>query len=489
MASFSTTPAEVINLILSHVLPEDLENFAQCCKVVHQQANRKKGGNGHSLLEDHRISIRKHSSLTELKDVEPLLKAMTADQHLGSYVRRMDFGPRYRRYNWNDWRIIDPFEDKEIYELLLSAAQKMQMDVLVSESMSSVSRDLELRMGLKLNAEECMKQMVQMTYSNTDLAIALLIPLLPNLTVLSFEWKWTGGLSHWTDHCIEILADRSVPMPTKIREVNVRSLERRGCTMAEIIRLTSLPSLKKLVIWDAQSPPGLIDRHFWSQRQSYPRNTITHLTLRDSRIETWILHQYLRSFGSLQTFHFNARAFDPMPLFHILRDHSATSLTTLSLRSHARNTTAKPPFKQLINLKTLWVDWQMLLPEPYIAGPRNWDTLLPQLLETLTLHDTYDPYSVEKEELRWTPPFIKRRFNPIVEALIAHCETTTTTNRKVPELKHFGFSASSSLQHNEIGWRSLAGIEEVEKGFRERCAVVGVGFVFRGREREEADGY
>ena len=85
-----------------------------------------------------------------------------------------------------------------------------------------------------------------------------------------------------------------------------------------------------------------------------------------------MLYDYLKSFDSLKSFCFLASTqpleiFDPMPIFTILLSHSKSTLTKLSLHSNHDNATAKPPFKQLKVLKKLSVDWQMLLPRPYVT--------------------------------------------------------------------------------------------------------------------------
>ena len=459
MANLSTTPAEIIDMILPHVLPEDLENFAQCCKAVHQQANRKKGGSGRSLLEDHRTSIQKYSALTELKDVEPFLKAMTADQHLARYVHKMDFGPPQKRSIIDDWRTTGPFKDRKIYNLLISAAKKMQLEASIGGYVLYWPR------GRAVNfwGRGRLNQIAPMTYTNSDLAISLLLPLLPNLKVLSFHCQpigqQTSGFSHWIRQCITILTDNSVAIPRGLREVNLHSLDHFDPAMAEIV---TLPSLQTLAVWHARLSP--IDRRDWSPPQSHPHNNVDQLILWGCKIGPGIFCNYLESFSNLKSFHLNANIFNPMTLFNILLGHSGNSLTRLSLHSSGRDATGTLPFKQLRNLKGLWVDWDMLLPEPHIAG-ENLDTLLPQSLETLTIHDTYTD---RFEKWEWTPRFIQQHFEPVVEALIA-CKTGG-----LPGIRNFSFSAVQGGSD----WLRLAGLEDAELGFRDRCGRVGLLFSF-----------
>ena len=83
-------------MILPWVLPEDLENFAQSCKVVHQQANRQKGGTGYSLLQEHRYLNQKYSVLSKKEDVVPYLRAINTDQRIARYVQKMTLNPFQR---------------------------------------------------------------------------------------------------------------------------------------------------------------------------------------------------------------------------------------------------------------------------------------------------------------------------------------------------------------------------------------------------------
>ncbi len=73
-----------------------------------------------------------------------------------------------------------------------------------------------------------------------------------------------------------------------------------------------------------------------------------------------------------------------------------------------------PPFKRLEVLKQLHVDWQMLLPQPYVAG-QHWEFLLPQSLEALIIHDDYAPAELKD----WSAPVLQERFGPVVEDLIS----------------------------------------------------------------------
>ena len=132
-----------------------------------------------------------------------------------------------------------------------------------------------------------------------------------------------------------------------------------------------------------------------------------------------MLYDYLESFDSLKSFCFlestqPLEPLNPMPVFTILPGHSKSTLTKLSLYSNNGNATAKPPFKQLEVLRELYVGWRTLLPRPNVTG-EEWEDLLPQSLEALTIHDHY----VNDKLYNWNAPVITKRFHPVVEDLIS----------------------------------------------------------------------
>ncbi|KAL9075863.1 MAG: hypothetical protein Q9161_001256 [Pseudevernia consocians] len=468
MANLSTAPPEIISMILPLVLPEDLENFAQCCKAVHQQADRKKGNNGHSLLQEHRILIKKYSVLTDLDDVGPFLKAMTADQRIARYVLKINFGRslRVEMYKWGTDRIWEDrniSEDWKVYDLLMSAAKTIRMNYHFLRYI-----------GKGYRYQNHIKRTIGSVCVNTELAIALLLPLLPNISALSLQWHWTDSPYDWTKHWITNLANSSTPILKKLKEVNVHLLG-QGCALPEIVCLTALPSLQRLAIWKLESPFPSVPQ-IPSQRQSYTHNTVSNLKLWNTGMDTWLLYDYLESFDNLKSFSFLGQTlvteiFDPMPLFAILLSHSKSTLTKLSLRSCNGNATAKPPFKQLEVLKELYVDWQMLLPQPYVVG-ENWEAILPQSMEALTIHDHYHLDKFED----WNAQLITTRLDPVVEDLIS-CKTGG-----LPGISDFSFTAGHGLLYRPEYWMPLVGLSEMELGFRNRCELAGLRFSFKEAE-------
>ena len=486
MANLSTIPAEMISMILPWILPEDLENFAACCKAVHQQAKRKKGDNGRSLLQEHRILIRNYSVLSDIKEVGPYLGALKADGRVARYVRKMDFfGPSHQEpseerlveilLGEEDEGLEDLFEDREIHEIVVSAAKIIYMDdILADRCMGSWGRkpdDFQLQI----------KRTMEMVCSNTDLAIAILLPLLPNINVLFCSIDHFG----WTRHWIRNLTNSWIPIAQQLKEVNLHSMDPKS-TLPEMLCLTAIPSLQTLSVWHRGPPRSRVVPHprppiappLPSQRQCYHKNKVSYLKLWPCELKLWDLHDFLESFDNLQSFHFLKRAsrfepFNPMPIVTILLKHSKTTLTRLSLSTRSGNATATPPFRQFKVLKELYVDWTMLLPRPYYAG-KDWEPLLPQSLEALTVRDYHDTDIAESLTAR----VILERFEPVIEDLISN------KTRGVLGIKDFSFATYDHmvLMQNYSGSWSYEGIQELESSYRIRCGAVGLGFSFKNPE-------
>ncbi len=470
MAKLSTIPAEIISMILLLVQPEDLENFAQCCKEVRQQAERKKGNNAQSLLQVHRTLIRKYSNLTKLEDIAPFLKATTASQHVARYVRKMDLGPVNRdlisgSFSLSIGGLQDIFEDREIYEFLVSAAKAIQFDLA----------------GWASRKGECIHQRhrdwtIQLVCENADLAVALLAPLLPNLSALAIPWRLEGrfrGAKHW----IEKLANSSNPILKKLKKLQIHSAA-TDYILSDLSCLIALPSLQTLAIKNLRHPECPPIQPLWPQPQSQPRSYVKNLELWNCNLRTWMLEMYLQSFHNLKSFAFRGGTRDievlnPMPIFTILLSHSQHTLTKLYLHSFDSYRKTRLPFKRLPNLKELSVGWEMLLPQPYFAG-ENWEPFLPQSLEALTIHDG----SLWHQVGAWNTQLIKKRFEPIVEDLLS-CKTNG-----LPGLRNFSFTAREGLHCGPENPMEvdLVGIEEVELDFRSRCAGAGLSFSFKEHE-------
>ena len=454
MTNLSTIPAEIIACILPFVLPDDLENFAQCCKAVYEQASRKKSNDNLSILQNHRSFIHRYSILNDLEDVGPFLKALAADHRVARYVRKMNFGTLRKDVNVDSWGIQDVLEDEEIFDILFGAAKTIEMDNILASYLSKTGVH-EFR-----QRRECTNLMA---CSNTDVAIALLLPLLPNLNSLSFCWSWEVSADIW----------RWTVTDPKLEEVGVLS-EGWGHTMTDIVRMTAPPCLHNLAIVVSYNPVNPSARFLWSQRQSSLPNTVKDLKLQSCDIYDPVFYDYVGSFQGLESFYFRGKLcvpehLDLAPVFAVLPSRYASTLTRLSFHTYRDEIVPKLVFKELKVLKDLDVDWSMLLPLPYV-GKDNWARWLPQSLEKLTIHDL--GWNVDD----WNTQYVLKHFQPVVDDLISHKAAGLL------RVKEFSFTAEFGLFYSEDSSVDLEGIEEVALGFVDDCSPVGIRFSFKDYE-------
>ena len=457
MTSFSTIPKEIIEYMLPFVLPEDLENFAQCCKDVHEQASREKSNGGLSILQEHRSSIQKYFTLNDLEDVGPFLKALAANRHVARYVRKMNFGPLRKDVNVDGWGIQDVLANEEIFDILLEAAKTIGMHNILDSYLSktAVHEPRERR--------ECTNLMA---CSNTDVAIALFLPLLPNLSSLSFCWSWQGDNEHW----YRIVAD---PAPLKLEDVGVLSKD-RGHTITDIVRMAAPPCLHSLAIWNPDTSMNQGAQFLWAQRQFSPPNTVKELRLRQVDITDPVFFDYVGSLQGLESFYFRGSIRKPedcdlTSLFAVLPSRYGNTLTKLSFHTYSYLTVPKLVFNKLNNLKELDVDWPMLLPDPYVAK-KNWARWLPQSLEKLTIHD------FGEDVMDWTAQFVSKRYQPVVDDVISHKAAGRLG------VKEFSFTAEYGLFYSEDAHIDLSGFDEVARGFHNDCLPAGIRFSFENYE-------
>ena len=457
MASFSKIPVEIIEYILPFVLPEDLENFAQCCRAVHEQASREKSNGSLSILQEHRSSIQKYYVLNDLEDVGHFLRALAANRHVGRYVRKMKFGPLRKDVNVDVWGIQDVLANEEIFDILFEAAKTIGTHNILDSYLSKTAVHEPRQRWECTNLMAC---------SNTDVAIALLLPLLPNLKSLSFCWSWRGDNEYWYRRFPD-------PAPLKLEDVGVFS---KGCghTITDIVRVTAPPCLQSLAIWNPDVSKNQSAQFLWAQRQSSPPNTVKELRLRQVNITDPVFFDYVGSLQGLESFYFRGSIrkpedFDLSSLFAVLPSRYGNTLTKLSFHTYSYRTVPKLVFNELNNLKELDVDWAMLLPNPYVAK-KNWARWLPQSLEKLTIHD-FGEYVLD-----WSAQFVLNRYQPVVNDVISHKAAGRLG------VKEFSFTAEYGLIYSEDAHIDLSGFDEVARGFYDDCLPAGIRFSFENYE-------
>ena len=445
MTSLSTIPAEMIAYILPFVLPEDLENFAQCCKAVYEQASREKGNNGPSILQEHRLSIQKYFVLNDLEDVGPFLRDLAADQRVGRYVREMNFGPLRKDVNVDSWGIQDVLADKNIFDILLEAAKTTKTDEML---------DTHFRKTKVYESRERRERTNLMVCSNTDVAIVLLLPLLPNLNSLSFCWSWEVRFTKLEDMRLSSQSWRH----TIIDFMGMIAPRRRHSLSIESPDTSLFPSAQFL--------------------HSSPPYTVKGLKLQRCDILDPIFRDYVGLLQGLESFFFrgsirNPENFDLTSLFAVLPSRHGDTLTKLSFHTYRYVIVQKLVFKELKVLKELDVDWSMLFSDPYVAT-KDWVRRLPQSLEKLTIHDFGGDNLVD-----WKHPFVLfvlKRYQPVVDDLISYKAAGLLG------IKEFSFTAEYGFPLHGLSFVGLPGVDEVARGFVNDCLPVGIRFSLKGYE-------
>ena len=171
MAQLSDLPNELLCEIIGHVMPEDIESFAQTSKHIRSVFG--------STLEEHRRNIRKYwlfFGLATPETVEPLLKDVLANPRIGRYVEfvelygvpREDLGVFWgsEREKWAGFGSVKNGIGTSGEELSLQ-----QIHAAVNESKL-------------LDPGHLNEARQQVDKGEKDILLALLLPLLPNLKFL-----------------------------------------------------------------------------------------------------------------------------------------------------------------------------------------------------------------------------------------------------------------------------------------------------------------
>ncbi len=365
-------------------MPEDLENFAQVSKHIRSVSD--------SALEEHRQLIRKYKTFTGLATagaVEPLLKDVLADPRIGHYVKRIDLRGVSR----------DDSEDEDENE---QGSVKAKKGISIEQIHAAVHENPLLNPGhLRWIHERIDK-------GKKDILICLLLPLLPNLLVLSI-----ADTAH-----LEVfykMIERALKMDarflSKLEHVHIQAYGYEHNTeyfmLNHLSAFVPLPSLRRLSgmrVWQSE----------WRGQRFMPPqiSNITQLDLQESRIGSTVLDRYLRYFPHLQSFVYTnsdegdppdleGSHFDPFVIRAALEARASTTLQRLTILSNADKDrkTFMGPLCGFKVLEHVHGDLNSLI--PYVAGHVReiLSSILPKSLKVLSLrgHDEY--YQFKHEEL------------------------------------------------------------------------------------------
>ena len=294
MAPISSLPTEIIQQIIGHIMPEDLENFAQTSKRIMSASA--------SALQHHRQLVRKYSLISgpsNSRVAVPLLKDVLANPCIGHYVKKLELAkiPDHNTEQADDigaWskenRISDPEEALNL-EQILAAVDKSKL--LRPEDLDQIRMELDRSRWYRPMLHEDFYR------RHTDVLVSLLLPLLPNLTVLSAECLRDF---HPYFRMLERAKEQGTSFPSGIEHVHrqqfyIREVESEMIELCDFDAFLTLPSLRKLSstgVWQSR----------WLKEFPEPRplSNVTILEFRYCMLDSEILARFLEGFPHLQSF-------------------------------------------------------------------------------------------------------------------------------------------------------------------------------------------
>lgn len=461
MAQFSTLPNELLRNILGNVMPEDLENFAQASKHIRSISS--------PALKKHRRLIRKYTSLSgpaAADTVEPLLIDVLADPRIGHYVKKIDL-----------CRVWEGDAENQI-----QAAQESQEEGEQENEMEggSVGESTDKSKGhaslesIHAAIDDCKLfsprdvEMVREYFDRGEkkVLIALLLPLLPNLSMISLA---DSGYLHHLCEVIKRATILDAPIVPKLKHVRIQAHDherRLGHFLLEnLADILPLPSLRRLT--------GVGALHDgWKRTLLEPPqiSNITHLGLRDCDIGSKFLDQFLRSFPHLQSFVYTSfhigrtnYGFDPFIIRAALQARVSTTLRKLTILTNTVRDRKEfmGPLCGFKVLEHLYSEWTCLVPDvgATVRGDdrETLSLILPVSLKVLGVRDSDSRYIAGHEEL------------------IDHAiQVKTGPHAPLPLLQTLAFTVTSD--DVEGAQNELQGV--IDRELRKRCDEVGLSLHF-----------
>ena len=453
MAQLSSLPNELLRHILGHVMPEDLENFAQVSKHIRSISN--------SALEEHRQLIRKYTSLTGLAvggAVEPLLKDVLADPRIGNYVKRIDLCGVLRE------DLEDEDENGQEIDMEDGSVEARKDDSEKGISIEQLHAAVDENQ--LLNPEHLRLIHKRIDKGRKDSLLCLLLPLLPNLSTLSIANRVYDEEQLYM--MIERARNLDARFLSKLEHVHIQAYNyehNMECFMLDYLTaFVPLPSLRRLSgmrVW----------RRGWGRELLEPPqiSNITHLELRESMIGSRVLDRYLRNFPHLQSFVYTSSCegypdddFDPFVIRTALEARVSTTLQKLTIWSNSgdEKTLFMGPLCGFKVLKHVHGDLGCFIPCVKDDEREILSLILPKSLRVLNLRG------------------YGSRHNALIDQAIA---VKTRPDSPLPLLETLVFTMASPASYILPGdpYKILDGGTRV---LQQRCDEVGLSLVFKDTE-------
>ncbi len=371
-------PNEIILMIISLVLPDDIESFTSTCSKIYRLAAQD--------LERHRALKRQYAVHQHRYpddnpprcNVSQLLDEIFQEPRTAFYVRELWIHTWFSRWATKP----DP-------KTPALGGEHMPYN----EGATSRIREVVFR---HLPHEEASKWMRYIESGNEDPIVALLLLLLPNLSTLKIDYEVNDQECLYGTLCR--IAKMKGPHAPLSRLCHVHIMHRFHSEKIElkIIGLfAALPSVRSIHAQDAYALNPEVDPD--TELPLFTDSRLQDLTFTSCLIDSERLYELLKPFKALRSFTYDAEIrthmltepcpeFEPSRILSGLSDFARSTLESLTILSHNKKRNFMGDIRSFESLRNLHIETQLLLDE---FDRHDDDTLLvralPPKLKTLKL--------------------------------------------------------------------------------------------------------
>lgn len=370
MTSVRSLPNEILHHILDLVHPRDFENFAQICKATYLSSKPK--------LEKHRQLIRQYRTLfihrpsevlpNQPKDgflsgvVPSVVQNLISNPRLGSYVRELKVG---RSIGGSDLTYLH-----HVVNMTAEAVKKHEIRLERLYGDVTPWEVLQAKDSLSTTLDHwVINDSGQDGLGDVGLVVALLLPVVANLKVLTIEWSTD-------DDRLMLYLLQEAPFVTfrNLTTVHLSPGHLRGDTYGtpfeNVTVISTLPFLRLL------SADEAFDDLDWQYYEECKESHVPRLVLNRSRVNTKSLYEWLSRYNKLEEFSYEYRMpcyqdddvyyagdhWDPFLLRLGLLARSQSSLRRLSIFDTRREGSYIGSLKDFQALEEIHMDWRLIFP-------------------------------------------------------------------------------------------------------------------------------
>ena len=374
--------------------------------------------------------------------VANLLNTVIANPRIGSYVRMIELSSLMQ--SQAGWDQTNVYTEEEL-DLFTAAA-------LDSECLEKPSDE-------EVEEKEFWSEAIE--DGNEEILLAILLPLLPNLSTLTVE----AGVYEqhaWYDSVIEKAASATKPTLCKLANINLKPFHGTGYNLTQIQKFSALPSVRVLTAPKAFGVVG-------SLLQLCPdtNSNVTQLELWENCIHSIPLYEFLRGFPRLQSFTYSSESYD------YEKNHYTVSHDAFWVRCSL-----------LAHCKATLQDLTLLIPDrthvSLIGSLRSFETLKEVYLEWSCLIPSWDDsYAPDFNE---DGPYFNENLPESLVRLKIHDRVGREKSHYEQVIKRAQYAKEHRLKN--LQWLIFEGIrvgwslEAIDRGLRKTCFDMGFSLIF-----------